>query len=47
MVGQCAAGNTGKLKDSRNKATLALEYFLQGQTEGIDPSKGQQDIRGR
>jgi len=45
MVGQCSAGNTGKPKDSRNKANLAVDHFLQRQAKGIDPSNGQQDIR--
>ena len=47
MAGQCTAGNTGKPKDSRNKATLAIEYLLQGRAEGIDPSNAQKAIRGR
>jgi hypothetical protein len=47
MVGQCAAGNTGKPKGSCNKANLAVEHFLQGQAEAINPSNGQQDIKGR
>jgi hypothetical protein len=47
MVGQCAAGNTGKPKDSCNEANLAVEHFLQKQAEAIDPSNGRQDIKGR
>jgi len=47
MADQCAAGNTGKPKDSCNEANLAVEHFLQRQAEAIDPSNGQQDINGR
>ena len=47
MIGQCAEVNTGKPKDSRNKANLAVEQFLQSQAKGIDPSNAQQDIKRR
>lgn len=34
-AGQFAAGNTGRPKGSRNKATLAIETLLQGQAEAL------------
>lgn len=34
-AGQFAAGNTGRPKGSRNKATLAIENLLQGQAEAL------------
>ena len=34
-AGQFAAGNTGRPKGSRNKATLAIESLLQGQAEAL------------
>ena len=32
-VGQFSAGNSGRPKGSRNKATIAIESLLQGQAE--------------
>ena len=34
-AGQFTAGNTGRPKGSRNKATLAIERLLQGQAEAL------------
>ena len=34
-AGQFAAGNTGRPKGSRNKATLAIENLLHGQAEAL------------
>ena len=34
-VGQFAAGNSGRPKGSRNRATLAIESLLQGQAEAL------------
>ncbi len=34
-AGQFSAGNTGRPKGSRNKATLAIESLLQGQAEAL------------
>ena len=34
-AGQFAAGNSGRPKDSRNKATIAIESLLQGQAEAL------------
>jgi hypothetical protein len=34
-AGQFTAGNSGRPKDSRNKATLAIENLLQGQVEAL------------
>ena len=34
-AGQFAAGNTGRPKGSRNKATLAIESLLQGQADAL------------
>ena len=34
-AGQFAAGNTGRPKGSRNKATIAIENLLQGQAEAL------------
>jgi len=34
-AGQFAAGNTGRPRGSRNKATLAIESLLQGQAEAL------------
>ena len=34
-AGQFAAGNSGRPKGSRNKATLAIESLLQGQAEAL------------
>jgi hypothetical protein len=34
-AGQIAAGNTGRPKGSRNKATIAIESLLQGQAEAL------------
>ena len=33
--GQFTAGNTGRPKGSRNKATIAIECLLQGQAEAL------------
>ena len=34
-AGQFAAGNTGRPKGSRNKATIAIESLLQGQADAL------------
>ena len=34
-AGQFSAGNTGRPKGSRNKATIAIESLLQGQAEAL------------
>ena len=34
-AGQFTAGNSGRPKGSRNKATLAIENLLQGQVEAL------------
>ena len=34
-AGQFSAGNSGRPKGSRNKATIAIESLLQGQTEAL------------
>ena len=34
-AGQFTAGNTGRPKGSRNKATIAIESLLQGQAEAL------------
>ena len=34
-VGQFAAGNSGRPKGSRNRATLAIESLLQGQAQAL------------
>ena len=34
-AGQFAAGNTGRPKGSRSKATIAIESLLQGQAEAL------------
>ena len=34
-AGQFSAGNSGKPKGSRNKATIAIESLLQGQAEAL------------
>jgi len=34
-AGQFSVGNSGRPKGSRNKATLAIENLLQGQTEAL------------
>jgi len=34
-AGQFAAGNSGRPKGSRNKATIAIESLLQGQAEAL------------
>ena len=34
-AGQFAVGNTGRPKGSRNKATIAIESFVQGQAEAL------------
>jgi len=34
-AGQFTAGNSGRPKGSRNKATLAIESLLQGQAEAL------------
>ena len=34
-AGQFAAGNTGRPKGSRNKATIAIEGLLEGQAEAL------------
>ena len=34
-AGQFAAGNSGRRKGSRNKATIAIESLLQGQAEAL------------
>ena len=34
-AGQFSAGNSGRPKGSRNKATLAIESLLQGQAEAL------------
>ena len=34
-AGQFSAGNSGKPRGSRNKATLAIESLLQGQAEAL------------
>ena len=34
-AGQFSAGNTGRPRGSRNKATIAIENLLQGQAEAL------------
>ena len=34
-AGQFSAGNSGRPKGSRNKATIAIESLLQGQAEAL------------
>ena len=46
-AGQFAAGNTGRPKGSRNKATIAIESLLQGQAEALTQTAVKISIGGR
>ena len=45
-AGQFAAGNTGRPKGSRNKATLAIESLLQGQAEALTQTAVSKALEG-
>ena len=45
-AGQFAAGNTGRPKGSRNKATLAIESLLQGQAEALTQTAVTKALKG-
>ena len=45
-AGQFAAGNTGRPKGSRNKATIAIESLLQGQAEALTQTAVKKALEG-
>ena len=45
-AGQFAAGNTGRPKGSRNKATVAIESLLQGQAEALTQTAVSKALEG-
>ena len=45
-AGQFAAGNNGRPKGSRNKATLAIESLLQGQAEALTQTAVSKALEG-
>ena len=45
-AGQFAAGNSGKPKGSRNKATIAIESLLQGQAEALTQTAATKALEG-
>ena len=45
-AGQFSAGNTGRPKGSRNKATIAIESLLQGQAEALTQTAITQALGG-
>ena len=45
-VGQFSAGNSGRPKGSRNKATIAIESLLQGQAEALTPKAVTKALEG-
>ena len=45
-AGQLSAGNNGRLKGSRNKATIAIESLLQGQAEALTQTAITQALGG-
>jgi len=46
-AGQFAAGNTGRPKGSRNKATLVIESLLQGQADALTQAAVEKGIGRR
>ena len=45
-AGQFSAGNAGRPKGSRNKATIAIESLLQGQAEALTQTAVQKALEG-
>ena len=45
-AGQFSAGNTGRPKGSRNKATIAIEGLLQGQAETFTQTAVKKALKG-
>ena len=45
-AGQFSAGNTGRPKGSRNKATIAIENLLQGQGEALTQTAINKALKG-
>jgi len=45
-AGQFSAGNTGRPKGSRNKATIAIENLLQGQAEALTQTAVAKALQG-
>ena len=45
-AGQFAAGNTGRPKGTRNKATIAIESLLQGQAEALTQTAVKKALAG-
>ena len=45
-AGQFTAGNTGRPKGSRNKATIAIEGLIQGQAEALTQKAVTQALEG-
>src|SRR5210317_2282570 len=45
-AGQFAAGNLGRPRGSRNKATLAIESLLQGQAEALTQTAVKKALEG-
>ena len=45
-AGQFSAGNSGRAKGSRNKATIAIESLLQGQAEALTHRSNQKALEG-
>ena len=45
-AGQFAAGNSGRPKGSRNKATIAIEGLLQGQAEALTQTAVKKALEG-
>ena len=45
-VGQFSAGNSGRPKGSRNKATIAIESLLQGQAEALTQTAVSKALEG-
>ena len=45
-AGQFAAGNNGRPKGSRNKATIAIESLLRGQAEALTQTAVKKALEG-
>ena len=45
-AGKFTSGNSGRPKGSRNKATLAIESFLEGQAEALTQTAVKQALEG-
>ena len=46
MAGKFTSGNSGRSKGSRNKATLAIESFLEGQAEALTQTAVSKALEG-